>query len=419
MTLSFFKKHSTSLVVLLFTYIALMTYHYFDSRESLIESYERSTQNLLLYNRAISSFIAKEQRPTIDKLLKESNNQDYFSPSLQSSSYITHSINKYANDERIKVGLPQLHFKWASDNPTNPKNFANPLEQQMIEQIKRDEKKRFSKLYETNGRLTYYYAIAGNRMAQSCLKCHDSPSAAPKAMTSMYGTTHGYGYKFGDLASIMTVHIDIEDQIKELEVKLFIEGVALLFIFIIVYVLLVWIQYKKQTLEDNASRDPLTKLLNRTRYCDIYNQEKLRCSRDLKYLAHISVDIDFFKQYNDTYGHIKGDEVLQKVANEMERSFNRVSDFIFRIGGEEFAIICSAPTIEDLQNMGKNLCKNIELLHLDHSASSVNKVVTVSVGMSILACSSSISFEEACEQSDKALYKAKQEGRNQVHTIQL
>ena len=413
------KKHMLVIGILLLTYASLMTYHYFSSTQNLIDSYERTTNNLLLYNRAISQFVAQEQRPTIDHLVKEAGQKDFFSPSLQSSSYITNAINKYTNHERVKEGLPQLHFKWASLNPMNSNNLANPLERQWIGQINLDEKHKISKVYENNGRMHYIFAIAGNRMEKSCLKCHDSSSSAPKYLTRVYGTTHGYGYKVGDLASIISVQIDIEDEMQTLYTKMLKEGLILLLLFVLVYCLIVWIQYKKSLLEDKASRDPLTKLLNRNLYGEIYNKEKLRCSRDFKYLAHITVDIDFFKQYNDTYGHIKGDEVLQKVATEMERSFNRVSDFIFRIGGEEFAIVCSASSIEDLENMGNNLCKNIEMLRLEHASSTVNKFVTVSVGMSILECSSNIPFEEVCEQSDKALYKAKNEGRNQVHSIQL
>lgn len=417
--LLYIKKHALILGILLLTYCALMTYHYISSRENLIKSYERSTNNLLLYNRAISQFAAKEQRPIVDHLVNEAGQKEFFSPSLQSSTYIINAINKYTNRERVKEGLPQLHFKWASLNPMNINNLANPLERQWIAEINLDEKKKVSKIYESNDRMHYIFAIAGNRMEQSCLKCHDTSSSAPKYLTRVYGTTHGYGYKVGDLASIISVHIDIEDEMQTLYSKILREGLILLLLFVLVYILIFWIKYKKSILEEKATHDPLTKLLNRNLYGEIYNKEKLRCSRDFKYLAHITVDIDFFKQYNDTYGHIKGDEVLKRVAIEMEHSFNRVSDFIFRIGGEEFAIVCSASSIENLVDMGNNLCKNIEMLRLEHSSSSVNKFVTVSVGMSILECSNNIPFEKVCEHSDMALYKAKHEGRNQVHSIQL
>ncbi|HQS66017.1 MAG TPA: diguanylate cyclase [Sulfuricurvum sp.] len=413
------KRQAVTLGILAVAYGALMSYHYYSSVESLHHSYERTTNNLLLYNRAISNFVAKEQRPSVEKLLKDSGKKEFFSPCLQSSSYITNTINKYTNAERVKEGLPELHFKWASTNPLNIDNFANPLEHQWIEEIKLDDTKKFNKVYENNGRVNYYFAIAGNRMVESCLQCHDTPSSAPKDLTRVYGTTHGYGFKVGEMASIISVHIDIDDEMQALQTKLVKEGLILLLIFILLYGLVVWIHYKKCLLEDKASRDPLTKLLNRNLYFEIYNKEKQRCSRDFKYLAHITLDIDFFKQYNDTYGHIKGDIVLQKVAHEMERSFNRVSDFIFRIGGEEFAIVCSASSVEDIHNMGENLCKNIEMLRLEHLSSSVQNVVTISVGISILACTSNVPFEEVCEQSDVALYKAKSAGRNQVHIIQL
>lgn len=127
----------------------------------------------------------------------------------------------------------------------------------------------------------------------------------------------------------------------------------------------------------------------------------------------IILDIDFFKQYNDTYGHQEGDFVIKSVANVLKNRTNRARDFAFRVGGEEFAIISH---IEKSKVMDYALLikDDIENLKIGHSGNKVSQYVTISLGV---VCKSGLeinSSEELYKNADENLYEAKRSGRNRV-----
>ena len=407
------KLHFVPATVLVFIYALIISYYYQDSKRSIIESEQKNIKSLLLYTRALSSFVADVQRPEVNRVCPK----NVFSPPLHSSSYITRRVIDYSNIERIKVGLQPLEFKFASPNPLNPLNKANPFEESLFKRLENNQILSYDTLRTVHKKTYHYMVLSGNRMRASCLACHDSAQTAPKEMVAIYGTKSGYGYKVGDLASIISIRMDVTALLEAHYHKMVLSAIFLAIVFILGYLAIVWLIRQKHFLEDRAFHDPMTKLLNRSLYQSTYENERLRCRRDAKYLAIITLDIDFFKQYNDTHGHIAGDSVIMQVANETTRSFSRISDFIFRIGGEEFSIICSAFEIEQLEQMAQHLCQNIENLRIEHPSSEVKDVVTVSVGLGIVDCSSDASFYEVSQWSDEALYRAKGEGRNKVCSI--
>jgi diguanylate cyclase (GGDEF)-like protein len=127
----------------------------------------------------------------------------------------------------------------------------------------------------------------------------------------------------------------------------------------------------------------------------------------------IILDIDFFKQYNDTYGHQEGDFVIKSVANVLKNRTNRAGDFAFRVGGEEFAVISH---IEKSKVMDYALLikDDIENLKIEHSGNKVSQYVTISLGV---VCKSGLeinSSEELYKNADENLYEAKRSGRNRV-----
>jgi diguanylate cyclase (GGDEF)-like protein len=137
-----------------------------------------------------------------------------------------------------------------------------------------------------------------------------------------------------------------------------------------------------------------------------------RAKRNKSQIAFIMLDVDFFKLYNDTYGHQNGDEVLVSVASTIQKYFNRASDFCFRLGGEEFGVICAVDSIDDVYQQTEELRIAIEDLHIEHEQNSASNYVTVSIGISI--CGGLGSLETLYSQTDAELYRAKGSGRNKV-----
>lgn len=126
-----------------------------------------------------------------------------------------------------------------------------------------------------------------------------------------------------------------------------------------------------------ATHDELTKLLNRRGYRQAIEQAWKLSNFSNTVLALLMVDIDYFKQYNDLYGHAAGDECLQLVANILKNSLRRSGDIVARIGGEEFAIIMQNTTNREALKMAENLCKNVEKLNSKHEGSLVSDSVTI------------------------------------------
>ncbi|MGJ0290596.1 cache domain-containing protein [Aliarcobacter cryaerophilus] len=169
----------------------------------------------------------------------------------------------------------------------------------------------------------------------------------------------------------------------------------------------------KKYIEELSITDDLTKIYNR-RFFNIKIEEEInRAKRDKKELCLIILDIDFFKQYNDTYGHPQGDIVIKSVANVLKNRTNRADDFAFRVGGEEFVIITHIEK-DKVLNYANSIKDDIENLKIEHRGNKASKYVTISLGV---VCKNAIeinSSEELYKEADDNLYEAKRSGRNCV-----
>ncbi|MGB3962122.1 MAG: diguanylate cyclase, partial [Sulfurimonas sp.] len=170
----------------------------------------------------------------------------------------------------------------------------------------------------------------------------------------------------------------------------------------------------KKCLEKLSITDALTELYNRRYFNEVIEEEIMRAKRDDKYFSFLMIDIDHFKQYNDTYGHQSGDMVLKKTAEVLVSYSKRTSDFVFRLGGEEFAILFSGLDEAKSLKYVQELLQNIEDLHITHKANSASPYVTVSMGLVVQKGESIDMHEELYSKADALLYKAKQSGRNRV-----
>ncbi|WP_024303721.1 diguanylate cyclase domain-containing protein [Pseudogulbenkiania sp. MAI-1] len=162
--------------------------------------------------------------------------------------------------------------------------------------------------------------------------------------------------------------------------------------------------------------DGLTGLNNRKRFNEYLEAEWKRAVREQSPFALLMIDVDDFKRYNDTYGHLAGDDILKQVAETIQRSPERSTDLAARFGGEEFAVILPATPLSGTQYLGEKLRRDVEALHLVHEASSVAEFVTISVGGASITPQRGDSSLLLLEAADEALYEAKRLGKNRVIT---
>ena len=167
-------------------------------------------------------------------------------------------------------------------------------------------------------------------------------------------------------------------------------------------------------LNELAERDGMTRLYNRRIFDDYMERLWRQSRREGTAIAIIFVDIDFFKVYNDLYGHQAGDDCLKKVAQCIARGAKRPFDFAARYGGEEFVLVLYAPPEEYARSVPEQIRRDVLELAIPHGGSSVAKHVTVSVGLALASAETTRSLAGAIQTADEALYQAKREGRNRV-----
>jgi len=160
--------------------------------------------------------------------------------------------------------------------------------------------------------------------------------------------------------------------------------------------------------------DPLTNIPNRRAYQEKLTSEIQATKRSGKPLSLLMIDIDYFKEYNDTYGHENGDIVLCKVAKQISNTLPRKTDFLARYGGEEIVVILPYTSIKKATLVVEKILQGIINLKIQHSHSTFNKTLTVSIGIA----STDTGADKLLTYADRALYKAKYNGRNrfEVHT---
>lgn len=170
----------------------------------------------------------------------------------------------------------------------------------------------------------------------------------------------------------------------------------------------------KKKIERLSITDELTGIFNRRYFNEMFSKTIKTSKRNNERICFLMFDIDHFKQYNDTYGHQKGDQVLKVIANTIYDALERVDDYLFRLGGEEFGIIYKANSSENAYQFADRLRVIIEDLKIPHDGHSSEQFVTVSMG---LVCKKALEIEDEerlYEEADVLLYRAKESGRNRV-----
>ncbi len=164
----------------------------------------------------------------------------------------------------------------------------------------------------------------------------------------------------------------------------------------------------------SSEQDPLTGLTNRRGLARRANVLWPYCSRSKTSVGIIAIDVDFFKKYNDKYGHPEGDKCLKRIAEAIRQAARRGTDIAARTGGEEFLVFVQDMTNEEMIALALKIRENIAALQIPHAYVGVSNYVTVSMGVAITQPTGMNNFHELYEEADQALYTAKYNGRNCV-----
>jgi len=173
------------------------------------------------------------------------------------------------------------------------------------------------------------------------------------------------------------------------------------------------LEFANRRLDELSRHDELTALANRRHFDECKEAEFRRARRSHQPLTLLICDIDYFKRFNDAYGHVAGDECLRAVAATIAACFQRAGDVAARVGGEEFAVLLPGATAAEAVERAEQMRRQVMALALPHRNSDVASVVTLSIGVAELD-DSMAGFEALYRMADEALYRAKNSGRNRV-----
>ncbi len=299
-----------------------------------------------------------------------------------------------------KDGLFFFHI--TSLKPLNPGNTPDTFEKQALELFENSQKKEFYTDEIKDGRIHFRY-MAPLFVDMSCLQCHASQ-----------------GYKVGDVRGGISVWFDIDDVTKKMKanfVAIFLLTVLTISLLIVlIYLMLrqlrIKLDYARDLLDRMSKTDILTEISNRRHLMERFNNELERAKRAGNSLCCIMMDVDHFKAINDTFGHLKGDDVLRELAKILKDSI-RTYDVVGRYGGEEFMIILPDTNLENAAKLAERIRQKVESDLGNKSNLSASNSVTISLGLTGMR-DDDTSFETIIKRADEALYRAKESGRNRV-----
>jgi diguanylate cyclase (GGDEF)-like protein/PAS domain S-box-containing protein len=173
----------------------------------------------------------------------------------------------------------------------------------------------------------------------------------------------------------------------------------------------------KKRIEELSITDALTRLYNRRYFNRQFPEFIQEAARDNGLVCFLMIDVDHFKQYNDTYGHQKGDEVLARVAEAIKGSLNRDDDYCFRLGGEEFGVLFKAGGTSMAERFSEQIRHAVEGLGIVHAHNSAADVVTISLGLTCHHATAMSTTDQWYKEADEMLYRAKENGRNRLEII--
>ncbi len=300
-------------------------------------------------------------------------------------AYMTRLISIIAQEKN------NIKFHITSLKPIRPANAPTVWETQALTAFEKENAKEYY-WWDTHKQTFYYMAPLITQ--PSCLTCHAKQ-----------------GYEIGDVRGGISTSFNVEP----VNLVPILTSHALIGIIGLAAILFFGRKLEDafDSLRKQSQVDGLTQIHNRNFFDAYLQREFLRSRRQNTPLSIVFCDVDFFKAYNDTYGHQAGDACLIKIARVLEKTVSRPGDLVARYGGEEFVIVLPDTPAPGAQTVAEIIRANVQALNLEHKASSISSVVTVSLGISTFH-GEKISPEKFLQNADLALYRAKTAGRNIV-----
>ena len=303
-------------------------------------------------------------------------------------AFMTRQISEIAKE------FDGVQFHITSLKPIRPQNKPIAREKQFLRKFEQGVKEKG--VFIQKGGKIYYFYMAPLITKKACLKCHARQ-----------------GYKEGDIRGGISVTVPFVMNIPLL--PLLIGHILIAFIGILGIIIAgKRLTQAFETIQKQAVIDALTGIPNRRSFLETLLKEIGRGHRNQEPLSVIMCDIDNFKIYNDTYGHIQGDMCLQKVAQAIKACLKRSSDFCARYGGEEFVVLLPNTPLDDAISVAEIIRSDIETLKILSKNSLPAGIVTLSLGVASSEGITVFETETIIKNADTALYKAKEQGRNQV-----
>ncbi|MDE1461438.1 diguanylate cyclase [Spartinivicinus poritis] len=321
-------------------------------------------------------------------------------------------------------------FPWREITGGLNDNFANTA----WALLEKNPNQPYYRFEDVDGRASLRYATA-DVMRSGCISCHNTHPDSPK-----------HNWQVGEVRGVLEVTIPIETHML-LTNSMLRQSFILISSILILCLICITLALRKlrlRNLEANSYAaaiaetnkkleaeiitrkqaetelrrlsliDPLTELSNRRYFDEVFKQEWKRAIRHQQNLAVIMIDIDYFKRYNDHYGHQAGDQCIRLVAKALNALTVRETDAIARYGGEEFVVILPGTDKAGALKVAEAMREGVENLHIQHEFASTGDRVTISAGVASALPLVSMSHVDLLREADQALYQAKQAGRNCV-----
>ncbi len=261
----------------------------------------------------------------------------------------------------------------------------------------------------------YLYAADGAFLAGSVNDMGRLPDALPQDSVLERGDDYIYKLPLKTVPWHVVVTASRHDMLNQAVRYALPFALVVLSLFASVLLLMALLRTLRKV-QECSIRDSLTGLYNRGHFDTIAARELAGARRDGQYFGLIMLDIDHFKRYNDSYGHQAGDAALKAVGNMLAQTLRRPMDTVFRIGGEEFAVLTRAERPVQIETLAQRLHAAVVNGKLEFPASPQSQI-TVSVGVTAHAPANTLHLDEIYARTDQALYRAKDEGRNRVNSV--
>lgn len=391
--------------IFLLSLVGAAWYYHHALESDAISDVRQNSQVLMETALAIRSYTTDEIKPHLDPL-----NVKRFLPQTVPAFAATETLR------RLRDRFPAYEYKEAVLNPTNPRDRASDWERTLIEKFRADATQTELTGLQGEGVQRSVYVARPIIIKQAqCLACHSVPAAAPASMLQIYGEKNGFGWQMNETIGMQVVKLPMLYPLEKARRTFYSFMWSLLCIFGLMFLALNLVmsglviepmaRVNKQ-LEELATKDFLTDLVNRRRFFEHLESAMADARIHNTGLSVVMFDLDFFKRINDTFGHDSGDVVLKNTALRV-RELLRGSDCAARFGGEEFIILLRETRIDAALAIAEAVRSKIATVPYD-------LVGAVSASFGVAEWNTKEDARALINRADRALYVAKQTGRNRV-----